>query len=199
MPSSLPIQKIKSNGSWGGNVELDNVNFNKFKAFTECGAKQHAIKRNPTSSDYIPVNKFKNTKFRDVQDQAVVFIDDPNPGWANPTDCGEWPCTAPNNIVLKFENTQFTGLDRPAKTDSNFQIVSDVPSATNAYASCSTVSIWNAAHCLNNRLGVLLFESLDADTSDRTIQPITLTSAETDYENTVNSFMDHVWDGFYTG
>jgi len=28
MPSSLPIQKIKSNGSWGGDVELDNVNFN---------------------------------------------------------------------------------------------------------------------------------------------------------------------------
>jgi hypothetical protein len=68
MPSSLPIQKIKSNGSWGGNVILDNVNFNKFKATTECGAKQHAIKRNPTSSDYIPLNKFKNTKFREVQD-----------------------------------------------------------------------------------------------------------------------------------
>jgi len=78
-------------------------------------------------------------------------------------------------------------------------IVSDVPSATNAYSNCDTVSSWNAAHCVNSQLGVLLFESLDADTSDRTIQPITLTSEETGYENTVNSFMDHIWDGFYTG
>jgi len=39
MPSSLPIWKIKSNGSWGGNVVLDNVNFNNFKGKTECGAK----------------------------------------------------------------------------------------------------------------------------------------------------------------
>ena len=199
MPSSLPIQKIKSDASWGGNVELDNVNFNMFKSRTECGAKQHTIKRNKSAADYTPISTFKNTKFREVQDSAFIFIDDPPAGWANPTDCDSFPCTSPLNIVLHFENTQFTGLDRPVKTDSDFTIVSDVPSATNAYANCDTVTNWNAAHCRNSRLGILLFESLDADTMDRSVQPITLTSEETGYENTINSFMDHVWDGFYTG
>lgn len=31
---------------------------------------------------------------------------------------------------------------------------------------------------------------------DRSVQPVIITS--TDYENTLNSFMDHGWDGFYT-
>lgn len=84
------------------------------------------------------------------------------------------------------------------RTSSDFTVVSDLPSATNAYSSCETVNAWNAAYCLNNNLGVFLFESLDADTSDRTIQPVTLKCADTGYENTVNSFMDHAWDGFYT-
>lgn len=100
---------------------------------------------------------------------------------------------------MDFENTQFVGIDRPRKTDSNFVIASDVPSATKAYQNCATMTEWNVAHCLNDRIGVLLFESLDADTMDRTIQPITLTSDETGYSNKVNSFMDHIWDGFYTG
>ena len=199
MPSTLPIQKIKSNGSWGGNVKLENVNFNNFASKTQCGAKQHAIKRNKSSSDYIPINEFKYTKFRNVQNEAVIFIDDPPQGWANPTDCGDFPCTAPNNVVLKFEAAQFPGPVTPIRTDNNFQIVSDVPSATNAYNGCETVSEWNAAHCINPNLGVLLFESLDADKSDRSVQPVTLSNADTGYENVLNSFMDHVWDGFYTG
>jgi len=101
--------------------------------------------------------------------------------------------------VLNFEGTQYKGVTRPVKTSSTFTIVSDVPTATNAYTNCDTVKPWNAAHCLNTQLGVLMFESLDADTSDRTIQPMILTCEETGYKNTVNSMMDHVWDGFYTG
>lgn len=84
---------------------IENVNFNKFSSKTECGYSQHAIIRNPYSADYIPLNKFKNTKFRDVQNEALIYLEDPNPKWANPTDCGEWPCTAPNNVVIQFENT----------------------------------------------------------------------------------------------
>ena len=106
MPSSLPIYKIKSNGSWGAQVNLAGVEFHKFKATTKCGMNQHAMKRNPYSSDYIPIHKFKGTKFYDVQDQAVIFIEDPNKSWAVVDDCGtQMPCSAPNNVVLQFEGT----------------------------------------------------------------------------------------------
>lgn len=46
---------------------------------------------------------------------------------------------------------------------------------------------------------MLVFESLDPDTMDRSIQPINILNEETGFNNTVNSYMDHVWDGFYTG
>lgn len=63
------------------------------------------------------------------------------------------------------------------------------------------VSLWNAAYCVNRDIGMLLFESLDGDTYDRTLSPITIDGDEPGftYSNTVNTMMDHVWDGFYTG
>lgn len=46
---------------------------------------------------------------------------------------------------------------------------------------------------------MLYFESLDADTEDRSIQPIYVTNEATGAKNVLNSMMDHMWDGFYTG
>lgn len=43
-----------------------------------------------------------------------------------------------------------------------------------------------------------MFESLDGDSYDRSVQPIYVTS-DSGYYNVLNSMMDHVWDGFYTG
>ena len=57
----------------------------------------------------------------------------------------------------------------------------------------------NAWTCTQNRLGQLLFESEDPDKLDRSIQPIYAQLQGTRIDNKVNSFMDHVWDGFYTG
>jgi hypothetical protein len=48
-------------------------------------------------------------------------------------------------------------------------------------------------------LGLLVFESLDADNRDRSMQPIYSRLEGTDMYSKLNSFMDHVWDGFYTG
>lgn len=76
-PSSLPIHKIKSNGAWGGQVEINNVEFHKFEATTKCGMKQHTMKRNDYASDYIPMHIFSNTRFYDVQDSAMIWIEDP--------------------------------------------------------------------------------------------------------------------------
>ena len=35
--------------------------------------------------------------------------------------------------------------------------------------------------------------------SDRSVQPVIITNDATGYSNKLNSMMDHVWDGFYTG
>jgi hypothetical protein len=58
------------------------------------------------------------------------------------------------------------------------------------------MNLWT---CKNDDLGILQFESEDPDTMDRSMQPILARLEGTDMNNKVNSFMDHVWDGFYTG
>ena len=43
-----------------------------------------------------------------------------------------------------------------------------------------------------------MFESLDSDKEDRTVSPIYIISNSTSFNNTLNTFMDHCWDGHYT-
>jgi len=48
-------------------------------------------------------------------------------------------------------------------------------------------------------LSVLTFESEDADTEDRSMQPVYINAEGTKQANKLNSMMDHTWDGFYAG
>jgi hypothetical protein len=63
---------------------------------------------------------------------------------------------------------------------------------------CSRWAPWNGYWCQKSKLGVLLFESQDPDTMDRSVQPIYVQLQGTAMNNKLNSFMDHGWDGFYT-
>ena len=69
----------------------------------------------------------------------------------------------------------------------------------NYYDDCNKVNTWNAYYCTNDNLGVLLFESLDSDNWKRMVSPIYVRNNATGSLNTLNTFMDHIWDGFYTG
>jgi len=70
--------------------------------------------------------------FTDVEDAAFAYIFDPPESWANISDCGEWPCTAPSNAVFTFDNVQYSGIT-PSKTYSTFQVVGDIATAAGAY------------------------------------------------------------------
>jgi hypothetical protein len=185
--SSLPISKIKSYGVFNAAVELDNIEFHDFAASTNCNNVQsfstHAFMRNPTASDYIPMHKFNNIKFVNVEEDAMVWIADPPQSWANPTDCGPWPCTAPNNVILKFENPEF--VNSGSFEDVDFQIVSDRNSTivdgnhnlethtADKFPSCTRMND-SAYRCTatDSKLGVLILESLDADREDREASPL---------------------------
>jgi len=49
----------------------------------------------------------------------MAFFDDPDEGWANLDDCGAFPCTAPNNILMSFTGTRYAG-QMPIRTDQIF-------------------------------------------------------------------------------
>ena len=52
--------------------------------------------------------------------------------------------------------------------------------------------------CHNPDLGVLLFESQDADRMDRSAQPLYIIDEERGFNNRLNAYMDTCWDGAYT-
>lgn len=73
---------------------------------------------------------------------------------------------------------------------------------------CTRIAFWEAYYCEYDYLDVLMFESLDSDSMDRALQPITIKGynkqgdnswTPNSFSNTLNAFMDHIWDGFYTG
>lgn len=63
---------------------------------------------------------------------------------------------------------------------------------------CLKMHEWNGYICRNEDLGVLLFESQDADNMDRASQPIYVTDWTTGFRNKLNAYMDKNWDGAYT-
>mmetsp|Transcript_20886 Transcript_20886/g.32268 ORF Transcript_20886/g.32268 Transcript_20886/m.32268 type:complete len:174 (+) Transcript_20886:3854-4375(+) len=55
----------------------------------------------------------------------------------------------------------------------------------------------NAYICQQDKLGLLMFESLDYDRLDRASQPIFVKMQGTQINSKLNAFKDHNWDGFY--
>jgi len=205
--SMLPYEKIKSYANWFTEAFGENVTFKNWESQSRsCNSisKQKALFINPTNADHVPVNSFTGTKFENVHHDAIAQLNDPNPGWANGDDCGAFPCTAPHNAVIKFFGATASGENVPdikliqTTSGANFQILPDNPEAVNFVMSCSQQENWNANLCYNERVAQIMFESLDSDTEDRTISPINILGKDSSFNNTLNSFMDHCWDGHYT-
>lgn len=123
----------------------------------------------------------------------------PPSSWANIDDCGDFPCTAPLNILIHFDLNTYAGSIRPQYTERDFQLVANNPDGIRGFTNCRLVGEWNANLCTNDNLGILLFESNDDDRFKRMVTPIYVENAALNSSNKLNTFMDHIWDGFYTG
>jgi hypothetical protein len=78
-------------------------------------------------------------------------------------------------------------------------MIADNPAFAQYIPDCERFEDNNLWVCQQTKLGMLLFESEDADNRDRSMQPIYVQLQGTDMNSKLNSFMDHVWDGFYSG
>jgi len=47
--------------------------------------------------------------FHDVHDDAVAYWYDPPKKWINVTDCGNFECTGPRNILVDIKRAVFKG------------------------------------------------------------------------------------------
>jgi hypothetical protein len=56
---------------------------------------------------------------------------------------------------------------------------------------------WNGYLCQNDDLGIMLIDSRDADRKTRNQQPLYVYEDGGEYNNRLNAYMDHCWDGMY--
>lgn len=121
------------------------------------------------------MNTFSGLIFDNVHDDAVAYMFDPPASWAKIDDCGNFPCTGPNNAVIKFDTVTCTGTAQPsfcATTAVAFTVVTKRLSDTTSYTDCVFNTNWNAYLCTgvtSTKIGQLIFESLDNDTWDRSV------------------------------
>lgn len=107
--SALPISKAKGEGNWGGKVTINRCHFKDFVGKSMCGERSVVFERNHYDADKIPPHFFNDITFENVDDNGWAFLDKPDPGWANVSDCGNFPCTAPNNLIFSFTGTIYSG------------------------------------------------------------------------------------------
>ena len=103
------------------------------------------------------------------------------------------------NIVIYFEGVTKTGLAQPM-VPPTFTVISDNKESVSAQVipTCELQRQWNAWLCTNTNIGVMIFDNLDPDRMDRALHPVYIQNDELGFNNRLNSYMDHCWDGFYT-
>lgn len=118
--------KIKADATWGGGNFLLRNKFQDYAAETATGNKNVLFGLNFAGSDHIPITQFIDNEFKNIDANAFGYFEDPNPKWANVKDCGNFPCTAPWNVLLTFKGSSFTGRS-PSFAKSTFQLIADNP------------------------------------------------------------------------
>ena len=98
----------------------------------------------------------------------LTYFFEPPQKWANLADCGDFPCTGPKNTLFSFTNTKWTGLEGPNAL-KDFTLIPTIPTYTENFPDCKEMKSINGHICTNNDLGILVWESQDPDSIDRSI------------------------------
>jgi len=115
----FPMYKIKGDNCWGGASEWKRITFKNFKGLTREGFRNTIFGSSVHQPDYTPMMLFTAPKFENVENDAFASMMSPLEEWATIIDCGNFPCTAPNNILYYFKWATWTGT-RPSTTAKNF-------------------------------------------------------------------------------
>lgn len=169
MEVQFPYHKTED-ANWFGRVEYVENEFIDFVTpkTTAGGDFTINIFANPDYSQ--PAHFIRNT-FTNVHPDNFVFIAHPPQKWANLKDCGNFPCTGPLNVLYHFYENTWTHNSLPQE-QGNFQVIANNTEFAPFISGCVPKVKWNAYLCRDPNLGVLLFESNDADKMDRAMQPI---------------------------
>jgi hypothetical protein len=181
-----------------------NLVFMNFNLTTECGSNASVVAANELCPDYTPLSTFAKTKLINVANDSLFAMAEPDPEWANKIFCGEFPCTGLKNAIVRdldggLVGGSYGGYLLPNNTGITYQNACTFINRSNGYL-CQKSPINDFDYAL------LVFENMDADARNVTISPTYVISKDhimninsTHFYNKLNSYMSHVWDGFYLG
>ena len=169
--SSLPLYKIKGDTSWGSKTTLTNNTFTGFNGKTRMGMQNVMFSSSFYQPDYTPMLEFDNTKFVDIADNGFAYFSDPFEEWAVISDCGNFPCTGPKNILYDFRGSVWSG-SQPSLAPAEFQLIANNSGFAPFIAECLPRPLMNSYFCTKPSLSILHFDSLDSDRLDRSVQPV---------------------------
>ena len=187
--SQLPWYKVKTDHIFKATFSVSSVTFENFKDNYVPGCvNNHIFATNPYASDASASTFTSNLDLINVDPESIVFFNYPSDDWIGIDDCGGWYCTGINNAIIKDTDGTLTG-----------QSANLIPLNKGVFDpnTCTASAKQNAYICTEKEWGLLTFESLDADFNTRIISPIYVYTND-GFENKLNSYMDHGWDGFYT-
>lgn len=166
---NLPFYKTIHPGGWGAQAYITDVEFEDFTYQTQCGKTQVIFKNSETASDFIPIHHLDDSTFTNVDMDAVINIVPLPLTFIQISECGNFPCTGNKNIVIQYKDLEPNTT--PIPTDSG-TISSAISQRIYPGFNCNLNGVWNAWICSNEDIGQVLFESLDDDRWDRSVQPI---------------------------
>ena len=103
-----------------------------------------------------------------VNPNALAYLYSPPEAWSKLSDCAGYPCTAPLNVLFDFRNTKYNS-GSILNHGPHFQIIANNSGIAPFIKTCKENTEMNAYICKSGSLGILLFESEDADTEDRSM------------------------------
>jgi len=111
-PPAKPYYGTMNDGSWNGNAYIRENIIKNYPSITSYGNNMAFFKMGKKlSPDVVSPHYFWGNTLTNVEAGGLVSFMDPSPGWANPTDCVDFPCSGPNNILTSWEETRYGGDD----------------------------------------------------------------------------------------
>ena len=164
-----------------------------FDNYTQgCGGTQQVVDITKTKlyQDEIPFFELTDMLFTDLSMSAFAKFG--NPRSAPSLDCGPFECTGFYNGAFLVTRARFTGSTYPTGLPSTFMVVSDNKLegavSTQVFPGCRFIEAWNANLCIEEKIGQLVFESMDPDKKTRLTQPVYVTNEELGYSNKLNAY-----------
>jgi hypothetical protein len=169
-----PLSSQVENGSWAGKAFFKNLKFIDFAPGANADGgilRNQMIQLLKKSPDFITLQNFDNIEFVNCESDALTYFFEPPETWANLADCGDFPCTGPKNTIFSFTNIKWTDSKGNNQLE-NFSLIPTIPTYTEKIPDCTFLESINGHVCTGTDVAILVWESMDPDSIDRSIQPI---------------------------